>query len=118
MIPIVVILIFVFAPEWLMNLFRPHDPLQTDYLPIIQIGLVLLRFVAVYSIFDILFVVYSSAIKGAGDTRFVMWTIGILSMGIMVLPVYVVVVFTDLTAATFTADGGEVRIGGPRSATT
>jgi MATE family, multidrug efflux pump len=90
---VVVILIFVFTPGWLMNLFRPRDPLQTDYLPIIQIGLVLLRFVAVYSLFDILFVVYSSAIKGAGDTRFVMWTIGILSMGIMVLPVYIGVVF-------------------------
>ena len=56
-------------------------------------GLVLLRFVAFYSLFDVLFVVYSSAIKGAGDTSFVMWAIGILSLGIMVLPVFILVIY-------------------------
>jgi MATE family multidrug resistance protein len=89
---IVVVLIFLFAPEWLMNLFRSRDPAHSDYEPILKIGLVLLRFVALYSLFDVLFIVYSSAIKGAGDTRFVMWAIGILSMGIMVIPVYIMVI--------------------------
>jgi len=89
---IVVVLIFILVPEWLMNLFRSRDPAQADYQSILKIGLVLLRFVALYSLFDVLFVVYSSAIKGAGDTRFVMWAIGILSMGIMVIPVYFMVI--------------------------
>jgi MATE family multidrug resistance protein len=89
---IVVVLIFLFAPEWLMNLFRSRDPAHSDYEPILKIGLVLLRFVALYSLFDVLFIVFSSAIKGAGDTRFVMWAIGILSMGIMVIPVYILVI--------------------------
>jgi MATE family multidrug resistance protein len=89
---IAVILIFILAPEWLMNLFRSRDPAQADYQSILKIGLVLLRFVAVYSFFDVLFIVYSSAIKGAGDTRFVMWAIGIFSIGIMVIPVYIFVI--------------------------
>jgi MATE family multidrug resistance protein len=90
---VAVILIFIFAPEWLMNLFRSRGPFQPDYQSILKIGLVLLRFVALFSLFDVLFIVYSSAIKGAGDTRFVMWAIGILSMGIMVIPVYILVFY-------------------------
>ena len=43
---------------------------------------VLLRFVAAYCLFDALIIVFSSAIKGAGDTRFIMvttaWTSGLL----------------------------------------
>jgi MATE family multidrug resistance protein len=88
---IAVVLIFLLAPEWLMNLFRSRDLAQSDYESILKIGLVLLRFVALYSLFDVLFVVYSSAIKGAGDTHFVMWATGILSLGIMVIPVYFLV---------------------------
>jgi MATE family multidrug resistance protein len=88
-----VVLIYLLAPEWLMNLFQPRGSAQGDFRAIFQTGLVLLRFVALFSLFDTLFVVYSSAIKGAGDTRFVMWTILFMSMGIMVLPVYVGVIY-------------------------
>jgi MATE family multidrug resistance protein len=35
---------------------------------------VLLRFVAAYSLFDAMSLVFVGAIKGAGDTRFVLWT--------------------------------------------
>ena len=78
-----------------MNLFRSRGPEQADYESILKIGVVLLRFVAFYSLFDILFIVYSSAIKGAGDTRFVMWAIGLLSIGIMVVPVYIMVIYLE-----------------------
>jgi len=48
----------------------------------------LLRFVAAYSIFDMLNIVYAHAIKGAGDTRFVMWVSVGLSWPILVIPTY------------------------------
>ncbi|MDP6381249.1 MAG: hypothetical protein QF662_07895, partial [Phycisphaerae bacterium] len=32
---------------------------------------------------------YASAIKGAGDTRFVMWVVALLSFTVMVIPTYV-----------------------------
>jgi len=35
---------------------------------------VLLRFVAAYSLFDAMNLVFVGALKGAGDTRFVLWT--------------------------------------------
>ncbi len=47
---------------------------------------VLLRFVAVYSIFDAMNMSFSAALKGAGDTRFVARTTIQLSWMLMVLP--------------------------------
>jgi MATE family multidrug resistance protein len=47
---------------------------------------VLLRFVAVYSLFDCLTYVLSSALRGAGDTRFVTAAALGLSWSVMVLP--------------------------------
>jgi multidrug resistance protein, MATE family len=50
---------------------------------------VLLRFVAVYSLFDCLTYVLSSALRGAGDTRFVTVAALGLSWPVMVLPSWV-----------------------------
>ena len=47
---------------------------------------ILLRFVAVYSLFDALNITFSSAIKGAGDTRFVVIMISVLSIGLLTVP--------------------------------
>lgn len=55
-------------------------------------GVVLLRFIAVFTISDALAIIFSSAIKGAGDTRFVMKSIFIASWGLLVIPTYVAVV--------------------------
>jgi MATE family multidrug resistance protein len=49
---------------------------------------VLLRFIALYSLFDGLNIIFASAIKGAGDTRFVMRMILLMSTGVLVLPAY------------------------------
>ncbi|MBN2418857.1 MAG: MATE family efflux transporter, partial [Deltaproteobacteria bacterium] len=52
------------------------------------LSIVLLRFVAVYSIFDTLSIVFSSALKGAGDTKFVMYMTVTIGWVIMVIPTY------------------------------
>jgi len=49
---------------------------------------VLLKFVAVYSIFDTFNIIFAAAIKGAGDTRFVMRMLGILSVCLLIIPSY------------------------------
>ncbi len=82
-------LLFVLAPEWLMRLFRPRDFSPDQYRAIMTTGVVLLRFVALYTLFDGVAITYAGAIKGAGDTRFVMWTMATLSLLTMILPVYV-----------------------------
>ena len=53
--------------------------------------------------------IFSGAIKGAGDTRFIMWTIAVLTLGVMVGPAYVAVevmgagIYTVWTLAAFYA---------------
>ncbi len=59
---------------------------------IYAMSIILLRFVALYSLFDTLNLVFASAIKGAGDTRFVMFTSTVLSLLVLVLPTYLAVV--------------------------
>jgi len=63
---------------------------------IYHLTVILLRFIAVYSIFDTMNIIFASAIKGAGDTRFVMLTIVILSLVVMVIPAYAAVVILKL----------------------
>ena len=82
-------LIYLLFPEWLFTLFKPDNSLGTDYSQLVQMGRVLLLFVAAYSIFDTGNIIFAAAIKGAGDTRFVTWTIASMSTGLMVIPVYV-----------------------------
>ncbi|MDA0747519.1 MAG: MATE family efflux transporter [bacterium] len=50
---------------------------------------VLLRFVAFYILFDAMYIVFSAAVKGAGDTRFVMVASLLMSWSLMVIPTYV-----------------------------
>jgi len=83
--------VFVLAPEPLLRLFRADQHTHDQYAEIMALGVILLRFVAAFSFFDALNLVFSSAIKGAGDTRFIMWTIAALCLGVMIIPVYVAV---------------------------
>ena len=53
-----------------------------------EMAVVLLRFVALYSVFDAMAIVLSAAVKGAGDTRFVMVMVGAMSLGLLALPTY------------------------------
>jgi MATE family multidrug resistance protein len=82
-------LVYVLVPEWLFDLFRPGDFPDTDYAAIRQTGKALLVFVALYSLFDTGNIIFAAAIKGAGDTRFVTWTVAIMSSTLLVIPVYV-----------------------------
>ncbi len=57
-----------------------------------EIVMVLIRFVAVYSIFDTFNIIFASAIKGAGDTRFVMRMLSILSIIVLIIPTYLALI--------------------------
>ncbi|MBU0990079.1 MAG: MATE family efflux transporter, partial [Proteobacteria bacterium] len=59
---------------------------------IYRITVILLRFVALYSIFDTMNLIFSSAIKGAGDTRYVMFMLVIATSLVLVVPTYLCVV--------------------------
>ena len=84
-------LAYVLAPGFFVQFFAPRGDPQ-GFASIRAIAVVLLRFVAVYSLFDTMNIVFASAIKGAGDTRFVMLMILVLSVGVLIVPTYVALV--------------------------
>ncbi|MCU0607991.1 MAG: MATE family efflux transporter [Candidatus Edwardsbacteria bacterium] len=82
--------LFFFAPGLFLAPFAAQSDPRT-FPAIAATAAVLLKFVAVYTLFDGLNIVFSSAIKGAGDTRFVMAMIGAMSLGILIVPSYLAV---------------------------
>ncbi len=76
--------VYVFAPYAIL---RPYGLADNESLR--ELVVYLLRLVAVYSFFDVLSVVFSSAIRGAGDTRFAMLYSFSLGVVLMVVPTYV-----------------------------
>jgi MATE family multidrug resistance protein len=49
---------------------------------------VLLRFVALYSFFDAMAIIFGSAVRGAGDTRFAMYVSLTMAWLLLVLPTF------------------------------
>ncbi len=87
-------LLYVVVPELFIAPFAARsDPAY--FARIRELTLVLLRFVAVYSVFDTLNIIFASAIKGAGDTRFVMYMIVLVSVLVLVVPSYTAIVILD-----------------------
>lgn len=85
-----VALLYVIAPGLFIAPFASGaDPARFG--EIASLTVVLLRFVAAYSLFDTMNIVFASAIKGAGDTRFVMIMLLTVSTLVLVIPVYVVI---------------------------
>jgi len=85
-----VALLYVLTPDWFLAPYALRaDPERFE--GIRRLTVVLLRFVALYSLFDVLSIVYAAALKGAGDTRFVMFMISGLSGGVLVVPTYLAV---------------------------
>jgi MATE family multidrug resistance protein len=82
-------ILFLVFPQPLLELFRPQDTSAQNFVAISETGTLLLRFVSAYIFFDALYMVCIGVLKGAGDTRFIMWSIGILSVVVMILPLYI-----------------------------
>ena len=82
---------FVFFPKPLLHLFRMQGHTPAQFGEIMSLGVVLLRFVAFFCFFDSLNLVFSGALKGAGDTHFIMWTIAAMSIGLMIGPTFLAV---------------------------
>lgn len=89
-------LVFVFAPGWALGFFTPEKLAPAERAAISDMGAILLRFVAVYLFFDALYMVFIGVLKGAGDTRFIMWSTGCISLLAMVLPIYIGVEYFGL----------------------
>ena len=66
------VILFLFFPDLLLAVYAKANP--EEFEPLRRMTIILLRFVSLYLFFDTVNIIFSSAIKGAGDTRFVMLT--------------------------------------------
>ena len=86
---------YVMVPDLFIHPFvADADP--DSFKTIHDTSVMLLRFVAIYSLFDGMNIIFASAVKGAGDTRFVMFLLLVLSATCLVMPTYLAVVVLDL----------------------
>jgi MATE family multidrug resistance protein len=89
----IIALVYLIAPALLMAGFRPAPgtPEAVEFETVAEIVPKLLICVAIYSIADALYVIFSFALRGAGDTRFVMWVTFALAWPVMILPTWYLV---------------------------
>ena len=87
----VMALLFVLFPEQLLSIFKGSEERVEDFAVIIAYGRRILILVALYSVFDAMNIIFSGALKGAGDTRFAMWAAIIVAWIFFVPPVYVII---------------------------
>jgi len=80
-------LAYLFKAEWFIAPFSAFAD-SGSFANIAEITTVLLKFIALYSIFETMSIIFASAIKGAGDTFFVMVTMIAASTGILIIPSY------------------------------
>ena len=84
-------LIYLLFPELLLSLFRPENITDAVFADVLNYGTHFLLFTAAYILFDGTALVYSGALKGAGDVVFVMKSVGLCCIAIMVVPCYMAV---------------------------
>jgi MATE family multidrug resistance protein len=82
-------LAYVFRPDFLALPFRSEAHLE-EWEKVRDLVPSLLRFVAVYCLFDCGNLIFSFTLRGAGDTRFVTWLALGLSAGVLVLPTWLI----------------------------
>jgi MATE family multidrug resistance protein len=88
--------LFLLLPRVFLRPFAAASDPRT-FPAIANLTVVLLKFVAVYTLFDALNIIFSSAIKGAGDTRFVMWMLICVSFGVLVIPSFIAIRYLSAT---------------------
>jgi MATE family multidrug resistance protein len=97
---LVIDLIFIFAPDFVLAPFMASEQGTASQLLVFGYGRSLLKIVAAYLFFDALYMVFSGALRGAGDTRFMMLAIGIVSPFCLVLPVYIGIEYFQIAIVT------------------
>ncbi|MFQ5584620.1 MAG: MATE family efflux transporter, partial [Calditrichia bacterium] len=83
---------YFFLPSLFLWPFAWQSP-SADFAATARLTAELLRFVAIYSLFDAANMIFSGALKGAGDTRFVAAASIVLSWLLMLLPSFVALYF-------------------------
>lgn len=86
---IVIIVVFVFLPNPIIELFKTTNGNTAQFQIVKETTVVLLKFIAVYALFDALGLVFSAVLKGAGDSGFVGKSVSFFSVFVLAIPLYV-----------------------------
>ncbi len=84
-------ILFVLFPRIILLPFTGWNARQRNGRHPATRSIVLLRFVAFYTFFDGMPIVFAFAIRGAGDTRFPFYYTLVTAWAIMVLPTYLMI---------------------------
>ena len=87
--------VFFIFPHKLLGLFGMGSVDGAARLQLLDQGMVVLRIMALFIAFDALYFTFIGTLKGAGDTRFIMASIGLATLFVMVLPLSAIVTLTD-----------------------
>ena len=87
-------LAYIAVPELFLEPFKAGARGE-EFAAAYAIAIPLLRIVAIYCVFDSLYMTFTAALKGAGDTRFIMWVSVPLAWILMVIPSFVAQNFFD-----------------------
>ncbi|MCM8803969.1 MAG: MATE family efflux transporter [Candidatus Omnitrophica bacterium] len=85
-------LTYILFPNFYINFFKPKVFIE-NFEEVKDLAKILLRFIAFYSVFDTMNVIFLSALKGAGDTKFIMNVFLFSSIFVFLIPVYISVSF-------------------------
>ena len=64
--------VFLAIPHTLVNVFHEHGEGSASFEEVLRAGIIILRFVALYCLFDAFNIILLGSLQGAGDTR---WTL-------------------------------------------
>ena len=87
-------MMYVLIPSVFIWPFTLHDGFASQE-NTAQLIVVLLRFIALFGIFDSIFLVFLGALEGAGDTHFIMRMSFLVSVVLLVLPTYIYTRYFD-----------------------
>ncbi len=85
------ILLFLIPDFFIAPFMRASDPSSREAIRVLC--RVLLKFIAIYTLFDSFNILFASALKGAGDTKYVMLTNSLLSFLLFVFPSYFIIFY-------------------------
>ena len=87
-------LIYVLLPHVLLGPYAAGAEARS-FTPVAETTVVLLRFIAVFSIFDMMNAIFAAGLRGAGDTTFPLALEIVASWAVMLIPTYVACVHLD-----------------------
>ena len=88
---------FIFFPDSIFGLFIAHENDPATAQALLTNGRMLLRIIAIYLMMDALYMVFSGALRGAGDTRFLMICAAVCYLFGLILPALIAVLYWPKT---------------------